>query len=254
MEAHYRTGPGDLAIFGVPNDEEGRLDVEVSVPGGLSFLLFGDTEKEVIGLDRFRPEDRPPVFLPFLTYRVMIGIGTLFIALTLLASFLNWRGTLFDKRWLMWVFVLAVVPAVFANQAGWIAAEVGRQPWVVQAHVERDEAGNPVLDDEGFVRHRTEEITYTAEDGAEKTIVVPAGLRTDRGISEAVAAEQVWFSIVLFGLIYLLLGLVWVFVLDRKIRHGPDPLEEGGDPGSDGFLDAASDRVGPGGSMTGREE
>ena len=61
----------------------------------------------------------------------MVGIGTFFIALTLFASFLRWRGTLFRNRWLMWVFVFSVVLAVAANELGWTSAEVGRQPWVV---------------------------------------------------------------------------------------------------------------------------
>ena len=61
----------------------------------------------------------------------MVGLGMFFIALTLLASFLLWRGRLFETRWLMWVFVFAVLGAVAANQLGWVAAEVGRQPWIV---------------------------------------------------------------------------------------------------------------------------
>jgi cytochrome d ubiquinol oxidase subunit I len=175
FEAHFTTGPGDLAILGIPNVAEQRIDGEISIPGGLSWLLFEDTQKEVLGLDKFRPEDRPPVVLPFFSYRIMVGIGTLFIGLTLLASFLHWRGKLFDKRWLMWVFVLAVLPAVAANQFGWIAAEVGRQPWVVQAHVVRDAQGEPVLDAEGFVQFEQETLTYEDENGEERTIVVDEG-------------------------------------------------------------------------------
>jgi cytochrome d ubiquinol oxidase subunit I len=162
-----------------------------------------------------------------------------------------WRGKLFDKRWLMWVFVVAVVPAVIANQAGWIAAEVGRQPWVVQAHVVRGADGEPVLDDEGYLRYEEATVRYTGEDGVERSIIRSAGLRTDQGISEAVRQEQVVFSIVLFGLIYALLTAVWIVVLNSKIQKGPEPLEP---PGDGGFLDAASARLGEDGSMTGRQE
>lgn len=254
MEAHYKTGVGDLAVFGIPNDEAQTLDGAISIPGGLSFLLFEDTEREVLGLDRFRPEDRPPVLLPFLSYRLMIGFGTFFIGLTLLASFLNWRNKLFTKRWLLMIFVVAVLPAVLANQAGWVAAEVGRQPWVVQAHVERGPDGEPVLDEEGFIRFQTSDVLYTDATGVERSLTVPAGLRTAQGISAAIKAEQVWFSLILFVLIYGLLGIVWVVVLDRKIKHGPDPLEEGDPPGHHGgFLDSAATRTGGSESMTGRE-
>jgi len=185
----------------------------------------------------------------------MIGIGTFFIGLTLLASFLNWRNKLFTKRWLMMVFVVAVLPAVLANQAGWVAAEVGRQPWVVQAHVERGPDGEPVIDEEGFIRFQTSDVLYTDATGVERSLTVPDGLRTDQGISEAVAAEQVWFSLILFSMIYGLLGIVWIVVLDRKIKHGPDPLEEGDPPGGDGgFLDSAATRTDGSESMTGRGE
>jgi cytochrome d ubiquinol oxidase subunit I len=251
MEAHYETGRGDLVLFGIPNDEEQRVDAKIALPGVLSSLLG---QEEVLGLDRFRPEDRPPVLLPFLSYRIMVGIGTLFIVLTLLASFLRWRGTLFDKRWLMWVFVLAVVPAVLANQTGWIAAEVGRQPWVVQAHIARGPDGAPLLDEDGHVRFEQATLEYTDEDGAKKTITVPQGLRTDQGISEAVTAGQVWFSILLFGLIYLLLALVWIVVLHTKIQRGPALLEGEGEAGGDSFLDVAGARPSGTEPMTGREE
>ena len=61
----------------------------------------------------------------------MVGLGTPFIGLTLLGLFFRWRGTLFEKRWLLWVFVFAVVGPYLANQAGWVATEVGRQPFIV---------------------------------------------------------------------------------------------------------------------------
>jgi cytochrome d ubiquinol oxidase subunit I len=224
FEAHYETGPADLSIFGIPDSEEETVHLNVAIPGGLGFLLFEDPDGEVIGLDRFRPEDRPPVAIPFFSYRVMIGLGTFFVGLTLLASFLAWRKKLFDKRWIMWVFVFAVVPAVFANQAGWVAAEVGRQPWVVQANVVRGEDGQPVLDDEGHIRFEETELFYEDRDGAGHEVVRSNGLRTDEGISEILKSEQVVFSLVLFGLIYVMLGFVWVRVLHGKIRKRPEPI------------------------------
>ena len=87
--------------------------------------------------------------LSFQSYHLMVGLGMFFIAVTLLASFLRWRGTLFQNRWLLWVFVFAVVGAVAANQSGWVAAEVGRQPWIVYPPVKIDPGTNqPLLDGE----------------------------------------------------------------------------------------------------------
>jgi cytochrome bd ubiquinol oxidase subunit I len=118
FEGHFQSGRGDLSLLGFPDEASQSIKGELAVPGGLSFLLFEDFNKPVEGLDRFRPEDRPPVLIPFMSYHLMIALGTFFVAVTLLACFLAWRGTLFDHRWLMWVFVASVLGAVAANQAG----------------------------------------------------------------------------------------------------------------------------------------
>jgi cytochrome d ubiquinol oxidase subunit I len=217
LEARYRTGPAGLALVGIPDDAGQRLLAAVEIPGLLSWLLHGDVTKPVLGLDAFRPEHRPPVLIPFVSYRVMVGCGLFFIAVTLVASWLRWRGTLFRKRWLLWVFVLAVVPAAIANQAGWVAAEVGRQPWIVHPPVQRAASGEPARDADGFVAYQTAGVPLP--DGT--TATMPAGLLTTDGVSEAVTSEQVAASIVMFGALYTLLGAVWVFVLNKKIQHGP---------------------------------
>ena len=249
LEAHYRTGPADLAIVGIPNDRAERIDAELAVPGLLSFLVQGDASKPVLGLDAFRPEHRPPVEISFFSYRAMVGSGLALAALSLLAAFLLWRGKLFETRWLLWTFVFAVVPAMVANQAGWVAAEVGRQPWIVVPRVARDATGEPLRDVDGFVRYET--VNVPREDGAPHETI--AGLLTTDGVSEAVRADQVLGSIVLFGAIYLLLGALWLFVLDRKIREGPEKSKPvaGGEPG---LLDAAISLAGHRESLTGRNE
>jgi cytochrome d ubiquinol oxidase subunit I len=228
FEAHYKTGPADLSIVGVPDEESETIRGNVSVPGGLGLLLFNDAKAEIVGLDRFRPEDRPPVAVSFFSYHLMVGIGVFFIALTVWASWLRWRGTLYNKRWLLCVFVAAVVPAFIANEAGWVAAEVGRQPWIVYAPLVRDADGAPVVDADGY---------YQFDESQ--------GLRTSAGVSRAIAAEQVLGSILMFGGIYALLGVLWVFVLHQKISHGPDPHEPEPAPGTTqrGALSAASERV-----------
>ena len=239
LEAHYATGPAGLAVFGIPDDAGQRLRARIVAPGLLSWLLTGDASGTVLGLDAFRPEHRPPVGVPFFSYRVMVGIGAFFIALTLYASWLRWRGALFQKRWLMRVFVLAVVPAVLGNQAGWIAAEVGRQPWIVNPPIARDASGEPLRDAEGFVRFETVRVALPDGTARER----PAGLLTREAASEAVSADEVLASILMFGVMYGLLGALWIYVLDRKIRQGPEPApsqrargEEAGRPGVAGVL------------------
>jgi cytochrome d ubiquinol oxidase subunit I len=187
FEGHYRTAPGGapLYLFGVPNDASESVRAGLAVPGLLSFLIHGDPSRPVTALDAFPREDWPPVGLSFQTYHLMVALGFLFIALTLLASFLLLRGSLFRSRRLLRVFVFAVAGPYVANQAGWLAAEFGRQPWIVYGL-----------------------------------------LRTSAAASPSVPGSQVLASILLYSIIYLLLFLVWVYVLDKKIRQGPEEVAD----------------------------
>jgi len=159
-------------------------------------------------------------------------------------------GALFEKRWLLWVFVFAVLGAVAANQLGWVAAEVGRQPWIVHPPIARDAAGQPETDRDGYIRYDTAEVVMP--DGSLRTTA--AGLRTTDAVSEVVTSQQVLASILLFSLIYLLLGALWVFVLNNKIQHGPEPPPGEQRDGSQGLLDAASALAGGSRSLTRTEE
>ncbi|MEM1208075.1 MAG: cytochrome ubiquinol oxidase subunit I [Planctomycetota bacterium] len=226
FENHWDSeGPAPLTIFGIPDPKNETVHFRIAIPGGLSFLAYDDFtfSEPVIGLDSIAPEDRPNLIITFWSWRIMVGIGVFFVGLTLLSCYWMWRGTLFEKRWLMWVYVVSVLLALVANQIGWIAAEVGRQPWVVHPPVLRDDAGKPVFNEQGYLQYET--ATATMADGTEFTRSV--GLRTSDGVSQVVAAEQVGFSIVMFLCIYILLGAVWVFLLNKKIQHGPEPPDEG---------------------------
>jgi len=182
FEGHWETGPADLYLVGWADGEEGRT-VGLAWPGGLSYVVHGDASAPVPGLDQVPAEDRPNVGLVFQTYHAMVGLGMLFILLSV-AGLVCWaRGRLFDTRWLLWLLVFAVLAAYAANQLGWVSAEAGRQPWIVYGV-----------------------------------------LRTRDALSESVGAEAVLSSIVLFGIIYLMLFAVWLYVMNDKIQHGPDPV------------------------------
>jgi cytochrome d ubiquinol oxidase subunit I len=96
---------------------------------------------------------------------------------------------------------------------------VGRQPWIVQPPIVRGPDGAPALDADGYLRYQTALVRQP--DGTRREVV--AGLRTADAVSEVVSGAQVLTSMVLFGLIYLLLGALWIVVLDHKIRAGPEP-------------------------------
>ncbi|MCX7887906.1 MAG: cytochrome ubiquinol oxidase subunit I, partial [Verrucomicrobiae bacterium] len=133
MEGHFVTGTGPTPIYliGLPDEQSQTVMAGVKLPGLLSFLVHRNFQTPVTGLDKFPRSDWPPVAPTFLTFHAMVGLGMLFIGLTLFATVLFWRGQLFESRGLLWVFVWAVPLPFLANQFGWCAAEIGRQPWVV---------------------------------------------------------------------------------------------------------------------------
>jgi cytochrome bd ubiquinol oxidase subunit I len=132
MEGLFETRTNaPIYLFGWPSTEDNEVKWGLAVPGMLSFLAHWDFNAEVTGLDAFEPRDRPPVWITFQSYHLMVGLGVFFILLTLFACFKLWRGSLFETRWLMWVFVFSAPLPFLANHLGWITAEVGRQPWVV---------------------------------------------------------------------------------------------------------------------------
>jgi cytochrome d ubiquinol oxidase subunit I len=132
LEGHYPAKEkADMYLFGWVDQEEKEVK-GLAIPGGLSFLLHYDFDEPVTGLDAFPKEDQPSqVNAVFQFYHIMVALGMFMIALSLYGTWLWWRKKLFKKKWVMWTFVLAVLAPQIANQAGWFAAEMGRQPWVV---------------------------------------------------------------------------------------------------------------------------
>jgi len=133
MEGLFRTEQGaPLAILGQPDMEKQRLDNPLVIPRALSFLTWRAWTAEVKGLDQF-PRDQWPDNIPLLyySYHIMVGLGTLFIGLMAVAAWKLRRERLFESRGILWAIMLAAPFPYIANTAGWIVAEVGRQPWVI---------------------------------------------------------------------------------------------------------------------------
>lgn len=181
MEGHYeKSAPADLYLLGWVDNEKQEV-TGLGVPGGLSFLVHQDFKAPVTGLNAFPKEDQPSqVNAVFQFYHIMISIGMFLIALTFYACFLWWKGKLFETKWILWIFSFSVLLPQIANQAGWFAAEMGRQPWIVYGH-----------------------------------------LRTSEGFSQEVSANQILFSLILFLVIYTILFLLFLYSLNKKIKHGP---------------------------------
>jgi cytochrome d ubiquinol oxidase subunit I len=193
LEGHYdSSAAADMFLLGYV-DQKNQKTTGIKIPGGLSFLTQFDFKKPVKGLNAFKPNERPTqVNTIFQFYHIMVGLGMFMIGLTLYASWLSYRNKLFEKRWLMGIFVWAVLGPQIANQTGWFAAEMGRQPWVVYGL-----------------------------------------LRTSDALSKTVTANQVVFSLIMFSVVYLLLFVLFLYLLNKKIVHGPvdygtkEDIEEG---------------------------
>ncbi|MBP1729117.1 MAG: cytochrome ubiquinol oxidase subunit [Deltaproteobacteria bacterium] len=133
MESIWETKKNaEMCLLLVPNvKEECNAFEALRIPGMLSFLAFHDTTAEVKGLKDFPKELRPPVTPTFLSFRLMVGIGTFMILASLAAIFLSRRDRFEDNRLFLAIMVLAIPLPYLAQQLGWIVAELGRQPWVV---------------------------------------------------------------------------------------------------------------------------
>jgi len=133
MEGLFTTETGaPIVLFGQPDPEKQRIDNPLRVNRALSFLIYGTTAGTVKGLDAY-PKDDWPTNIPllFFSYHVMAGLGTIFVAVMVAAAFLWWRDRLFSSRWMLWILMLSAPFPFIANTAGWLTAELGRQPWLV---------------------------------------------------------------------------------------------------------------------------
>ncbi len=188
MEGLFTTEEGaPLAILGQPDMERLRLDNPLEVPRALSFLTYRRWGAEVKGLDAFPREDWPDnVPLHYYAYHIMVGIGTILLAVLGIAAFLLWRGRLYGTRWALWGLLLLAPLPYIANTTGWMTAELGRQPWLVYGL-----------------------------------------LRTSEGYSATVTSGNALFTLIGFMGLYLVLGILFLFLVGRELAHGPEP-DQGG--------------------------
>jgi cytochrome bd ubiquinol oxidase subunit I len=160
MEGLFVTRPGaPVVLVGQPNTDQQRIDNTLEVPSALSVLTHRRWNASVTGLDQFPPDQRPDnVGLLYYSYHLMVGLGTLFLLLMALSAIALWRGRLERNRPLLWALLVAVPLPYIANTAGWITAEVGRQPWLVYGLMrtaagtsQRVSAGNGLFSLLGFM-------------------------------------------------------------------------------------------------------
>ncbi len=191
MEALFQGQPGaPLVIIGQPNVQERKLDNPIILPKMLSFLTYRRWNAHVQGLDQF-PQEVWPENIPLLyySYHIMVGLGTIFIAVMAISVILLWRRKLFDSRAMLWVLLLSLPFPYIANTAGWMTAEIGRQPWLIYGL-----------------------------------------MMTREGYSPRVSAGNGLFTLLGFMGMYLVLGILFLFLIRREIEQGPLWMAEKTEP------------------------
>ena len=146
IQGLYATQAGaPLVLFALPFQEPPRLGAAVEIPGLLSWLALGDPGARLKGLEEFPPENRPPLWLTFVGYHNMVALGLWFIALLGWAAWRWYTGALWTDRRTLTALVWSMPLPIVACQLGWMAAEVGRQPWIVYGLLRTSQAHSPTV-------------------------------------------------------------------------------------------------------------
>lgn len=188
MEGKFEgSSHAELVIIGQPDVKRRTLENPIVVPGMLSMLAYGSFGATVQGLNDFPKEQWPDnVELLYYAYHIMVGLGTMLLAVAAAAVFLLWRGWLFRFRPMLWVLMLAFPFPYIATTAGWMSAELGRQPWLVY--------------------------------GLQRTL---------HGTSPELSGGNVAFTTLGFMGLYLVMGVLFLYLVGREIARGPAPAEAG---------------------------
>ncbi len=187
MEGLFHTAQGaPIALIGQPDTDKMQLDNPLTVPYALSFLTFRRWSAEVRGLDSF-PRDTWPDNIPLLyfSYHIMVGLGTILAAVMALSVWLLIRGRLYTTRPALWLLLFMTPFPYIATTAGWMTAELGRQPWLIYGV-----------------------------------------MRTAAGLSPRVSSGSGLFTLLGFLGLYMVLGILFLFLVRREIEHGPEAVAE----------------------------
>lgn len=133
-----------LNIFGIPNAANEKIGFNIGVPGLLSWLVHGNTGAEIKGLKSFAPQDRPPLQATYWSYRVMIAAAVWFVLLVIWGAILLARGKVYTNRKFLNAAFYSMLLPLLVNEAGWLSAEIGRQPWIVQGLLRTKAAISPL--------------------------------------------------------------------------------------------------------------
>jgi cytochrome d ubiquinol oxidase subunit I len=188
MEGLFETENGaPLVIIGNPDPEQRKLDSTIAMPKLLSFLTSRRWDAKTEGLNSIPVDEWPDsVPLVYYAYHIMVGLGTILVAIAALAVLLLWRGRLYTSRPMLWTLMLAFPFTYIANIAGWTLAEAGRQPWVIWGLLRTKDAASP---------------------------------------AESVSSGTALFTLLGFAGLYLLVGILFLMLIVRIVARGPEDLK-----------------------------
>jgi len=148
MEGIFKTEKkgAEIVLIGQPNIIEKKLDNKIAVPNILSFLTYQDWNKQIPGMDQFKAEELPTnIPALYYAYHIMVGLGTIFIGIMVVAVFFLWRKKLYSIKPLLWTIMFLVPFPYIANITGWYTAELGRQPYLVYGLLKTSEGISPTV-------------------------------------------------------------------------------------------------------------
>ena len=179
FEGVYKTQTyAPMVLFGIPTTTQSGLRWVIEIPGLLSWLTFGDASAPVKGINEFPADKIPPLILPFVAFRTMVVLGLYFIAVMLYGVVQLYRGRLYEGKRFLKLLVYSIPLPIVASQLGWIAAEVGRQPWIIYRVMKTGDAASPAL-----------------------------------------SSSNVATSIILFSLLYISIGVLYIYIIMREIDN-----------------------------------
>ena len=148
MEGIFETedAGAEIILIGQPDMVEKKLDNKIAVPNILSFLTYMEWDRQIAGMDQFKEEELPDnIPALYYSYRIMVGLGTIFIAVMGFAGFFLWRKKLYTSKPLLWMIMFLVPFPYIANITGWYVAELGRQPYLVYGLLRTSEGISPTV-------------------------------------------------------------------------------------------------------------
>ena len=146
MEGNWETrGSVPLILFAIPSNTEEKNSFEIKIPYATSVILTHSLDGEVKGLKEWKKEERPNVAIVFYSFRIMVGLGLMYLLIAVLSLYLRMKNNLFGNTLFLRLVSIFGYTGAVAVIAGWFVTEIGRQPWIIYGIMKIKDAHTPHL-------------------------------------------------------------------------------------------------------------